>query len=109
MGVEYRGVICVGYTYEEVEQLYEVCLDDNGDYKYENLYEFCEGEGLTSYSPHYDADADYCIYGDEVTSSPDYHYSVVGIGLDESIKQVSDTLEATWKVKPKTYIMAHGW
>ena len=108
MGVEYRGVLCVGYTYNQVKDLYEKCEDENGDYKYENIYEFCEGEGLTSYSPYYDADKEYCIYGEEVVSSDVYCYEVVGIGLDLMILKITNKFEKEFFVKPETYIMAHG-
>lgn len=109
MGVEYRGVLCVGYTYEQAQALYEECEDENGDYKYENFYEFCEQEGLTSFSPYYDADRGACIYGDEIESSDDYSVAVVGKGLDERIKAVSDRLSKEFFLEPKAYIMAHGW
>lgn len=109
MGVEYRGVLCVGYTYEEVSDLYEKCEDATGDYKYENIYEFCEGEGLTSYSPYYDADKASCIYGEEVESSDDYRYSECEKNIDGRVQEVCDRLEKEFFVKPKTYIMAHGW
>ena len=108
MGVEYRGVLCVGYTYDQVKDLYEKCEDENGDYKYENIYEFCEGEGLTSYSPYFDADAEDCIYGDQVESSNDYCYALVGDNVDQRIKEVSDRLEKEFFIKPQPYIMAHG-
>lgn len=108
MGVEYRGVLCVGYTYDQVKDLYEKCEDENGDYKYENIYEFCEGESLTSYSPYYDADAEDYIYGDQVESSNDYCYALVGDNVDQRIKEVSDRLEKEFFIKPQPYIMAHG-
>ena len=37
MGVEYRGVICVGYTLEEVESLPNYASDEE-----QSAYEFCE-------------------------------------------------------------------
>lgn len=110
MGIEYRGVLCVGYTYEQAQALYE---------KYENekegltdcveFYVFCEQQGLTSFSPYYDADKEHCIYGDEIESSDDYCYAQVGKGLDERIKAVSDRLSKEFFLEPKAYIMAHGW
>lgn len=109
MGIEYRGVLCVGYTYEQAQALYEECEDENGDYKYENFYDFCEAEGLTSFSPYYDADKSACIYGDEIESSDDYCYAVVDKGVDERIKAVSDRLSKEFFLEPKAYIMAHGW
>lgn len=109
MGVEYRGVLCVGYTYKEAEQLYESCEDENGDYKYEDFYDFCEEEELTSYSPYYDASKEHCIYGDAIESSGDYSYEVVSDELDERIRSAAYSLKERFGVMPKTYIMAHGW
>ena len=109
MGVEYRGVLCVGYTYEQVKELYENCEDENGDYRYDDIYQFCDEEGLTSFSPYYYADKSACIYGDEIESSDDYCYAVVGGGLDERIRAVSDRLRREFSMEPKAYIMAHGW
>lgn len=109
MGVEYRGVLCVGYTYEQAQALYEECLDDGGNFKYDDIYDFCEGVGLTSYSPYFDADVEDCIYGDEVEASNDYNYAVVGENVDQRIKEVRERLKKEFLITPKAYIMAHGW
>lgn len=58
MGVEYRGVICVGYTLKEIESFPNYRSDD--EY---NVYKFCEDKGIDSFSPYYDADQEDCIYG----------------------------------------------
>lgn len=111
MGVEYRGVLCVGYTYEQAQALYEECEDENGDYKYENFYEFCDAEGLTSFSPYYDADSDDCIYGQAIVESGCYSYEEIpdpaetGSNITHQIRD----LHKQFSVEPKAYIMAHGW
>ena len=109
MGVEYRGLICVGYDYDQVEALYEECLDDSGDLKYENLYEFCEGEGLESFSPYYDADREDCIYGSSIVASNDYSYKELDMELDSSIAHELRDLYERFTMTPKAYLMAQGW
>lgn len=103
MSVEYRGVICIGYTLEEIEYLPNYRSNDEHD-----VYEFCEDRGLDSFSPYYDADAEDCIYGRKVVASPDYGIKEVG-NLDELIAEAKDNLEKEFGVVPKAYLMAHGW
>lgn len=66
MGVDYRGTVCVGYTYEQVEKLKQQANFD-GDF-----YEFVESEDFESFAPYFDADKEYCIYGYHVLVSGDY-------------------------------------
>lgn len=111
MGIEYRGVLCVGYTYEEVSDLYEKCEDANGDYKYENIYEFCEGEGLESFSPYYDADKEDCIYGKGAVVGSCYSYKEISdpLELGSNIAYQIRDMQEEFTIEPKAYIMAHGW
>jgi hypothetical protein len=103
MGIEYRGVICVGYTLEEIEDLPNYCSDDE-----HGVYEFCEDKGLDSFSPYYDADAEHCIYGRKILKTESYSYTEVE-NLDELIAEAKDNLEKEFGVVPKAYLMAHGW
>lgn len=105
MGIEYRGMLCVGYTYAQAVELYE----NHESEDYEDFYEFCEGEGLDSFSPYYDADREDCIFGYEVAASRDYSVSEVIISLDDKIEKLSDELDEKFFKKPSAYIMAHGW
>ena len=100
MGVEYRGVICVGYTLEEIENLPNYASDEEN-----GVYEFCEDKGLDSF---YDADSEYCIYGRKVEASPDYGIKEVA-NLDELIAEAKDNLTKEFGVVPKAYLMAYGW
>ena len=104
MGVEYRGVLCVGYTFTELEELmdeYPIDVD--------SIYEWCEQNDIQSYSPYYDADVDHCIYGHEVAGSDDYNYAEVQPGLDEKILSVQSKLMKQFGKASKAYIMANGW
>lgn len=100
MGVEYRGVICVGYDYNQLTEI-EGFYDGN-------FYEFCEDKGLNSFSPYYDADSADCIYGRVVAASPDYGFKEIG-NLDELIAEAIDNLTKEFGVIPKAYLMADGW
>lgn len=102
MGIEYRGVVCVGYNHDQVENLMEEV-----DYE-EGVYEFYESHNLESFSPYYDADYEDCIYGLAVAKSGDYQYSEVS-GMDARIVQVQDKLLKQFGIQPKAYLMAHGW
>lgn len=103
MGVEYRGVICVGYTLEEIESFPNYATDEE-----HGVYEFCENLGLEQFAPFYDDDVENCIYGREVVASPDYFHTVVG-NLDELIAEAKDNLSKEFGVVPKAYLMAQGW
>ncbi|MNF96599.1 hypothetical protein D3C84_793940 [compost metagenome] len=75
----------------------------------EGPYEWCEENGVSSYSPYYDADHEDCIFGNSVATSGDYSYAEVQPGLDERIQQVQSRLLKQFGKQPKVYIMAHGW
>lgn len=104
MGVEYRGVICVGYTHEEIESLPNYASDE--EY---SVYEFCEDKGLDSFGPYYDADSEDCIYGRKVVRAESYSSAEVPSNLDELIAEAKDNLAKEFGVVPKAYLMAEGW
>ena len=67
MGIEYRGVLCVGYDWEEIEELMDTFpLNESLDW-----YEWYEENNLQAFSPYFDADKEHCIYGIEVVGSDD--------------------------------------
>lgn len=108
MGISYQGVLCVGYTYKEIEELYEKCLEDNGDYTYDDTQALVEDLELDIYSPYYDADWEDCIYGEAVVRSNDYSCAEVSKESLSHIEQISERLEKVTHLKPKIYIMAYG-
>lgn len=102
MGIEYRGMLCVGYTYDHLSELEGFSEDDR------DCYEFCEDKGLNYFSPYYDADSTTCIYGKEVIRSQGYSYTEID-KVDELISEAKDKMSKEFGIVPKAYLMAHGW
>lgn len=103
MGVDYRGQLCVGYTYEEVQELI-----DKADFA-GSVYDFVEEEGLDSFGPYFDADEDDCIFGHSVTQSSDYSHRQVDTDKIATLAQsLKDNLLSEYGIEPKAYIMAQG-
>lgn len=103
MGIDYRGQLCVGYTYEEVQELMDKAGFE-GDY-----YDFIEQEGLSSFGPYFDADKEDCIYGHTAVQS--YDYSFVEVDVDKVggvARHLKDGLLIEYGIEPKAYIMAQG-
>lgn len=104
MGIEYRGVLCVGYDWDELEELMDYFpINESLDY-----YEWIEENDLSSFSPYYDADKEDCIYGIEVVGSDDYSYFEVGEKLDQKIEHFVQKYIEKFSKRPKVYIMAYG-
>jgi hypothetical protein len=108
MGIEYRGVIVVGYDWDEVNQVYDAAGEANPDQELD-LYDFCEERGLESFSPYYDADQYDCIHGLKVTGSQDYSYADIDLELVQAkVKVLKAELLNEFGVEAGVYIMAQG-
>lgn len=104
MGVEYRGVLIVGYTHSQIESMVEA-IDPEAD-----LMDFVEEADLDYAGPYYDACRTDCIFGRIVAKSGTYSTRELdAFALDELITAVFDELTAEWGVTPKLYIMAEGY
>ena len=109
MGITYRGVLVVGYDYEEFEEIYNQFKIDNKT-EAEDLYEFWEEMSFERFSPYYDADDGDCIYGKEVATSPDYSVRELSAeNLNNNIFAAEEVLEDSTGFAPRLYIMANGW
>jgi len=105
MGIEYRGVIVVGYDWDELNQVYDAADPDQEL----DLYDFCEERGLESFSPYYDADSSDCIHGLKVTGSQDYSYADIDLELIQAkVKLLKAELLNEFGVEAGVYIMAQG-
>lgn len=105
MGIEYRGVIVVGYDWDEVNKIYDAV----NTYEELDLYDFCEERGLESFSPYYDADQSDCIHGLKVTGSQDYSYADIDLELVHAkVKLLKAELLDEFGVEAGVYIMAQG-
>jgi hypothetical protein len=102
VGISYRGVIAVGYTYSEAEDIMN-STDTELDF-----YDWSEDEGLERSGPYYDADTDDCIFGEVVVSSSEYSTVELSANLPEQIGNAVVKLEKQFGVTPKVYLMAEG-
>lgn len=104
MGVEYRGVMIVGYTHSQMEDMVEA-IDPDAD-----LMDFVEEADLDYAGPYYDACRTDCIFGRVVAKSGTYSTREVNAeNLEANIRYVTDELAAEWGIRPKLYIMAEGF
>lgn len=99
MGVEYKGAIVVGYTYDEALQIAEgLGLEAVGDLAFD------------MYSPSYDGDEDESIFGQRIEKTWAYMYNEIDLeDLDNTAKVLSDEWEGNFGVRPKVYLMAQGY
>lgn len=103
MGIDYRGQLCVGYTWAQLQELMEKA-EFEGDY-----YDFIEQEGLDSFSPYFDGDKEDCIYGYSAVRSYDYSYVEVDVDKIGGVaRHLKDGLLIEYGIEPKAYIMAQG-
>ena len=103
MSVEYCGVICVGYEYQD---FIEIIGGETGS----DIYDFCETNGIQWFSPYFDARYEDCIFGYEVLNSGGYSYEVIGdVGGTAAIQAGKLEKLLNTAKEAKTYLMAHGW
>lgn len=104
MGVEYRGVMIVGYTHSQVEDMVEA-IDPDAD-----LMDFVEEADLDYAGPYYDACRTDCIFGAVVAKSSTYSTREINPDeLNARITHAMDVLHTEHGVRPKLYIMAEGF
>jgi hypothetical protein len=104
LGVEYRGVMIVGYTHDQMEDIVEAIDPDA------SLMDFVEEADLDYSGPYYDACRTDCIFGKIVAKSGTYSTREVDArALDLGIQNAVADLTSEWGVEPKLYIMAEGF
>lgn len=114
MGVEYRGVIIVGYTREEFEQCIENVNWDQyfnvDDYEVPDFHDAVEFLSIDQAGPYYDADTSDCIFGDIVKRSGTYAVRELDAReLLEGIAACTAELQRQFGLTPKLYLMAEGF
>ena len=99
MGIEYRGVIVIGYDYDEASQIAETLgLDDVDELSFD------------MFQPGYDAPSGESIFGTELVKSGDYDYTWFDPeDVDNTSRIITDEYEAKYGIRPKVYLMAQGW
>lgn len=102
MGVDTRAVIVVGYTYDEIHEVYAKWEEstDAGDC---HFYEWCEDNDLAIFSPYYDASYGYCLFGVEIDNSGRYLYSPLYID-DVQVQSITKDLTDKFGVVPIVYL-----
>jgi len=104
MGIEYSASLVVGYTYDEIVEIFSPCPGFEGE-----LYEVLDTHDLSLFPPYYDADLKACIFGRSVLSSGDYSSCIVGIYLDERATSIGNELVATYGKTPNLYLTVVGY
>ena len=74
MGVDTRAVIVVGYTYDEIYEVYQKCEHDI-DFNY-----WCEDNKLEMINPYYDADSEKCLFGTVIFTTGNYQFGELNVG-----------------------------
>lgn len=106
MGIDTSAVIVVGYTYKEVQEIYDKYLDGlTPDDYVSDFYDWKEDNDndLRTISPYYDATYKNCLFGVTITTSGDYSYKTFNLNEAE-IKGVTQTLTEQFGIEPKVYL-----
>lgn len=102
MGIDTRAVIVVGYTYDEIKEVYNKWEEstDAGDC---HFYEWKEDNDLLIVSPHYDAPYEDCLFGVEIANSGRYSYIPLYID-DVQVQSITNDLTNRFGVVPIVYL-----
>lgn len=103
MGISYRGVIIVGYTYKQAHKLYELDELASGDFG-----DWIEDQGLEQSAPYFDGDREDCIYGVIVAKSSSYSSTILGLDLEDKLQEADLELSNKYGEEPEVYLMAEG-
>lgn len=102
MGVDTRAVIVVGYTYDEIKEVY-----DERDTSVEEIicdfYDWKEHNNLLTFFPYYDAPYEDCLFGVDIDNSGCYSYSPLCID-DMQVQSITKDLTNRFGVVPVVYL-----
>lgn len=99
MGIEYRGVVVVGYDYDEAFAIAQKI-------GVENLDEL----DFDIFQPAYDAPAEYSIYGVRLAKSGTYDYAEIDLkALDIKAYTIINEYEETYGIRPRVWLMSQGY
>lgn len=74
MGIDARAVIVVGYTYDEIYEVYQQHEDDI-DFHY-----WYNDNDLERISPYYDASSEDCLFGTVIFTTGGYRFGILNVG-----------------------------
>lgn len=79
MGIDTRAVIVVGYTYDEIHEVYQKC-EEPTEVVDGYFYAWCEDNDLEMISPYYDANNENCLFGTVIFTTGDYQFGELNVG-----------------------------
>ena len=107
MGVGTRAVIVVGYTYDEIKEVYDKWKASGyaGDC---NFYEWCEDNELESISPYYDAGSEDCLFGTVIFTTGRWRFGILNVGQLDII-DAEQELTDKFGEAPSVFLSPYVW
>ena len=107
MGIDTRAVIVVGYTYDEIHEVYDKWEEstDAGDC---HFYEWCEDNDLEMISPYYDADSEKCLFGTVIFATGNYQFGKLNVGQLDIIDAEQELMGKFGKA-PSVFLSPYVW
>lgn len=107
MGIDTRAVIVVGYTYDEIKEVYDKwkASVDAGDY---HFYKWCEDNKLEIISSYYDAVYSDCLFGTVIFATGNYQFGKLNVGQLDIIDAEQELMGKFGKA-PSVFLSPHVW
>lgn len=104
MGMDVSAVVVVGYTYEEIYQVYENLSESDEDFP--DFDEWKDELNLSAISPYYDAMDKHCVIGRVVQRTSDYDYAEFNFDTNK-IAEMTQELTEKLGIVPKIYLLPY--
>lgn len=105
MSTEYRSLIVVGYTYD---QMVEIIKRKVGEY--DDFMDEYEALGFESFASYRDCDEEDKIYGSIVVNSPGYGYREIDlIEVNNKVHVMENRLKCDFVTTPRVYLLVDCW
>lgn len=107
MGIDTRAVVVVGYTYDEIHEVYDKWEEstDEGDC---HFYEWCEDNKLEMISPYYDANNENCLFGTVIFTTGDYQFGELNVGQLDIIDAEQELIDKFGEA-PSVFLSPYVW
>ena len=102
MGIDTRAVIVVGYTYDEIYEVYQKC-EDAVDFNY-----WCEDNKLEMISPYYDANSENCLFGTVIFTTDNYQFGKLNVGQLDIIDAEQELMDKFGEA-PSVFLSPYVW
>lgn len=107
MGVDARAVIVVGYTYDEICEVFYK-WEESTEVGYGHFYEWCEDNNLEIFSPYYDASYNDCLFGIMLFSTGDSQFGILNVGQLDIIDAEQELIDKFGEA-PSVFLSPHVW